>query len=343
MNHSSECLYFNKSELKIKHSTIRSLHDVIPRFFFCNECHMKLLRCYMSKSWWLLNYVIIDYTYRDVRCSFLTANIEISNVNKWVFHTNNCVFLSARLSSANILSDETLITISSAESKSIEQILEASEDMSYNHPKDKLVHGDLTKCYQYDLIPRWSVFWVSQVDSKDWQPSAQHPQEWSSHCGVQRVVFDGTNSNRGIVLMVAWWGWERCMTTKQDNGGRVTKTAWCLLRTTMENNSGRSTVAAYEVVEFDVTEDDNGSEVVWYDTTVKEIASWRADMHGKNHGDVHSVFECFLDIGSKSKSVNEWKVRDPSVISYNLILHDQQDDCLQDQRFNAISVSMSGK
>ena len=40
----------------------------------------------------------------------------------------------------------------------------------------------------------------------------------------------------------------------------------------MENNGGRSTVVAYEVVEFDMTEDDNGSEVVWYDTTVKEIA-----------------------------------------------------------------------
>ena len=70
MNHLSEYLCFNKSELEIKHSTIRSLYDVIPRFFFlCNDCHMKLLRCDMSKSWWLLEYGHIDKTY--LHCPWL--------------------------------------------------------------------------------------------------------------------------------------------------------------------------------------------------------------------------------------------------------------------------------
>ena len=43
--------------------------------FFCNSCHNKLLRFYMSMTWWLLHYVQIDKTYLHyIRLHFTSAS-----------------------------------------------------------------------------------------------------------------------------------------------------------------------------------------------------------------------------------------------------------------------------
>ena len=74
------------------------------------------------------------------------------------------------------------------------------------------------------------------------------------------------------VLIVACSGW--CSTGRTATVGSFSGSV-VRLEKMHDDQAGpwrESYHGAYEVVEFDMTEDGNGSEVVWYDTTVKEIA-----------------------------------------------------------------------